>query len=116
MADLAVLPDNGRAFDHHAGLDHCAFADENAVADAGARETFGRILPRRPGEITLDFLESLPGVGAALEDRGVVGLRQVKQIGGFEHGGNLKETPLPAKANAVVCGAASLQDRPPKAS
>ena len=38
MADLAVLPDDGRALNHHAVLDDCSFADKHVIADDQFRQ------------------------------------------------------------------------------
>lgn len=93
MTDLAVFADDGRAFDHDAVLDDGAFADKNFIADeraafAGVAE-FG--LEVR-GEVILDFLQGVPGVLATVENFRMLGLGQVKQVGRFEHAGNLGET------------------------
>src|SRR5580700_7380731 len=98
MPDLAVLPDDRRPLDQDAGFNGRAFPDENPVSDAGAGEPFGWILSRRPGEIIRDILERLPSVSGAVEDRGMVGLGQIKQISGSKHTSNLRQTPAPAKA------------------
>ena len=42
-------------------------------------------------EVAFDFLEGVPGEFAAVENRGVLGLVEVKQVGWFEHGGKLGE-------------------------
>jgi hypothetical protein len=52
-------------------------------------KTLGRILFRHIGEISFKFLERVPGEFAVGKNRGVFGLRQVKQISGFEHGDSL---------------------------
>jgi hypothetical protein len=92
VADPAVFADDGRAFDHHAILDHGAFADENLFADVGAAFAF---VPQFGfqirGEVAFDFLEGIPGEFAPVENRGVSGLVEVKQVGWFEHGGRLME-------------------------
>jgi len=93
VADLAIAPDDGRAFDHRAVLHDRAFPDENIFADVGDALAF--IVQARL-EMALDVLldpgERVPGMGAAIKERGVLGLAQVKQIGGFEHGGKLGES------------------------
>ncbi len=81
VANLAIFPDDGRAFDHRARFDDGAFADKNFFADARAGKAFGRILFRLSREVGFDFLERVPGVLAAVEDGGVFGLREVKQVG-----------------------------------
>ena len=37
-------------------------------------------------DVSLDFLERVPGEFAAVEDGGVFGLAQIKQVGRLEHG------------------------------
>jgi hypothetical protein len=99
VADLAIASDDGRPFDERAVLDNRAFADENFFADEGAAfalvAKFGFKIFRN---VFLDFLERFPGELAAAEDGGVFGLREVKQVGWFEHGGKLGELFLEGKA------------------
>jgi hypothetical protein len=52
--------------------------------------------------MAFDFLERVPGELAAVENRSVFGLAQVKQVGGFEHGGKLNETGAGEKGNGVA--------------
>jgi hypothetical protein len=44
------------------------------------------------GDVAFNFFERIPGEFAAVENRGVPSLVQVKQIGWFEHDGKLGET------------------------
>jgi len=97
VADLAILADDGRAFDHRAGFDDCAFADKNFFADARAGKSFWRILFWHAGEVTFNFLERVPREFAIGKNRGVFGLREVKQVGWFEHDGKLIERMAAAK-------------------
>ncbi len=78
-------------------------------ADARAGKAFGRILPRHLHEIRFDFLQRFPRELAAVEDGGVFGLRQVKQVGWFEHGGKLMETRAAAKGNGAVLAISETQ-------
>lgn len=103
VADLATLADDGRAFDHCAVLDDGAFADENFFTDK--RPALAGVVPGRfqiGGDVALNFFERVPGEFAAVEDGGVFGLAEVKQVGGFEHGGKLGETAAAEKQNG--CG------------
>jgi hypothetical protein len=87
VADLAIATDDGGAFDHGAVFDDGAFADEDILADE--RDAVAAIFQAGfevGGEVILDLFERFPGVMAAVEDGGVFGLLQVKQIGWFEHG------------------------------
>ena len=98
MPNPAVFADDGRAFDHHAVLDHRAFADENLLADK--RASIARVVKRGlkiRSEVTFDFLEGVPGEFAVGKNRGVFGLVEVKQVGWFEHGGKLGERTPPEK-------------------
>ena len=97
VADLAIFSDDGRAFDECAGFDDCAFADENFFADARAGKSFGRILFRHAGEVAFNFLERVPGEFAIGKNRGVLGLREVKQVGWLEHGARLMNSGASAK-------------------
>jgi hypothetical protein len=54
------------------------------------------------GKIALNFSECVPGEFAAVEDGGVFGLAEVKQVGWLEHGGRLGETTPAEKRNG--CG------------
>ena len=99
VADLAVFPDDGRTFDHRAGFHKGDSADDDAVADARAGKTFGRILFRHLVEPGFNLLERIPGEIAAVEDGGVSGLRQVEQVFSFEHDGRLSETSVAEKRN-----------------
>ena len=100
VADLAVFADDGRAFDHCAVLDDGAFADENFFTDecpARAGVVPGRF--QIGGEVALDFFERVPGEFAAVENGGVFGLAEVKQVGWLEHDGKLGETGAAEKRN-----------------
>jgi hypothetical protein len=97
VADLAIFADDGRAFDHRAGFDEGAFADENFFANARAGKAFGRILFRHTGDVGFNFLERIPREFAIGKNRGVFGLRQIKQVGWLEHGGKLMEMRASAK-------------------
>ncbi len=86
VADFAIPPDDGRAFDHHAVLDHRPFADEHILPDMHARVSRAA----RPGldmrfDVGLEFFQRLPGMLASLEQLGVRGLAQIKQIARLEH-------------------------------
>jgi len=102
VPDLAVFPDDGRAFDHRAGFHDRAFADDDAFADARAGKPLGRILFRHLVETSFDFLERVPGELAIVKNRGVFGLREVKQVGWLEHGGRLIESGAAEKGNGAV--------------
>jgi len=54
------------------------------------------------GDVALNFFEGVPGEFAAIEDGGVFGLAEVKQVGWLEHGGKLGETGAAEKRNG--CG------------
>jgi hypothetical protein len=102
VADLAVPADDGWPLDHHAVLEHRAFADKNVLADvryafAGVIETMLHVR----GEVTFNFFEGVPGILAAVKDRGVFGLRKVKQIGWLEHARKLSERGATGKGNAM---------------
>ena len=97
VADLAVLADDGRAFDERARFNHRAFADKNFFADARAGKSFGRILFRHLREVRFNFLERVPREFAVGKNRGVLGLREVKQVGWFEHGARLMNSGAAAK-------------------
>ena len=87
VADLAVAPDDGRAFNHHAVLDHRACADEHLFADVS--RAFATVVQagfQMSFNIAVDFLQRLPGVFTAFEQRGIPRLAQVEQVGRFEHG------------------------------
>jgi hypothetical protein len=99
VADLAILADDGRAFDHRAGFDDGAFADDDSFTDARAGKSSGRILFRRAGDVGFNFRQRFPCEFAAVEDGGVFGLRQVKQVGWLEHGEKLIELCLVEKGN-----------------
>jgi hypothetical protein len=99
MPDLAVFPDNGRTFDHRAIFHQGSLANGNVVANirhalAFVAEPRFEVLP----EVLLDLLERLPRELGALKNGGVVRLRQVKQISGFEHAVTLTENAAPAKS------------------
>jgi hypothetical protein len=69
------------------------------------------------GDVALNFFERVPGEFTAVEDGGVFGLAEVKQVGWLEHGGKLGETAAAEKRNgagAVVPfgGARLLTSRP----
>jgi hypothetical protein len=49
------------------------------------------------GEVGFDFLERLPREPAIGKNRGVFGLREVKQVGWLEHAGKLMESAAVAK-------------------
>ena len=51
-------------------------------------------------EVILDARERLPGMGAAVEDRRVPGLAEIKQIRRFEHGPKLGQSV--ARANGIL--------------
>jgi len=94
MADLAIAADDGGAFDHGAILDDGAFADEDVLADeSDAVAAIVQGGAEVGGEIFLNFLERFPGEFAAVEKCGVLGLAEVKQIGGFEHGASVGQAP-----------------------
>ena len=102
VADLAVLADDGRAFDHCAVLDDGAFADENFFTDE--RPALAAVMQGRfqiGGDVALNFFERVPGEFAAVENGGVFGLAEVKQIGWLEHDGRLGETAAAEKRNGV---------------
>jgi hypothetical protein len=106
VANLAVASDDGRAFDHHAVLDDRAFADENFFADVGA--AFAFIVERGfqiGGDVAFNFLESVPREFAIGKNRGVLGLREVEQVGWLEHGGKLGETGASANFYFLEPGA-----------
>ncbi len=91
MANLAVLTDNGRPFDHGAIFNHRAFADENLLPDeclplARVLQAWSKVL----SQILLDPWQSCPCKLALLEDRRVFCLGQIKQIGWFEHGEEIR--------------------------
>jgi len=98
VADLAIFPDDGRAFDHRAVLDNRSFADENFFADERAAFAFvAKFGFKIRGDIGFDFLERFPREFAAVEDGGVLGLLEIKQVGRFEHDGRLGQTPATEK-------------------
>jgi hypothetical protein len=75
-----------------------SFADENLFADEGA--AFAPVIQGRfqiGGEVAFDFFERVPGEFAAVENGGVFGLAEVKQVGWLEHGGRLGETAAAEK-------------------
>ena len=81
MTNLAVLADDGRALDRHA-VPTTVPAPMKTCSPTHAPPTQGWC---RPGaemfrEVGFDFLERIPRVFAALEEGGVLGLRQVKQV------------------------------------
>jgi hypothetical protein len=86
VANPAVLADDGRAFDHHAVFNDRAFANENFFTDERAAFAFvAKFRFQVRGNVVLNFFERVPCEFAAIEDGGVFSLRQVKQIGWFEH-------------------------------
>ena len=97
VANLAIPADDGRAFDHRAGFNQRAFADENFFADARARKSFGRGLFRHLRDVGFNFRQRFPCEFAAVEDGGVFGLREVKQVGWLEHGARLMNLSASAK-------------------
>ena len=60
MANLAVAPDDGRAFDHRAGFNRGAFTEENFLPDARAGKSSGRVLTRLTDDVVLYFFERFP--------------------------------------------------------
>ena len=92
VTDFAISTNDRRAFDHRAILHHGAFADENIVTDK--RDAFALIAQRRLQsglDVVLQLLQGVPGIFAAIEERGMLGLLQVKQIGWFEHAHSVSE-------------------------
>ncbi len=99
VADLAVASDDGGADDHDAVLQHGALADGDVFADVGgALATIAQLRARAGGQAGGDFSQRLPGVSAALKERGVLGLGQVKEFSRLEHsGGRVGGGPSAAK-------------------
>jgi hypothetical protein len=99
VADLAIAADDGRADDHHAVLQHGALADGNALANiCGALAAIEQLRARAGGQVGGDFGQRLPGEFAALEERGMFRLGQVKEFTRLEHsGGRVRSRPPPAK-------------------
>ena len=78
--------DNGRPFDHDAVFQQGAFADENLFADeslafATVVQTGAQIGVQKGG----NFRQSLPGITAAVENRGMPRLAKIEQFRSFEH-------------------------------
>ncbi len=87
MTDLAVRPDPGRALDVGARLDHGAGADEDLLADDGLadqRAVIARLEVLL--EIFSDEGEDFPRLRDAVENRGVVGLLEIEEVGGRKNG------------------------------
>src|SRR5215475_6097582 len=75
VADLAVTPDDRRAFYHYTILDNSALADKYLLANEGNALT--TILQPRVQvrcQISSDFLQSVPGTFAAFKDARMLGL------------------------------------------
>src|ERR1017187_9553507 len=102
VADLATLAGDGRDLDHGAVLDDGAFADENFFTDECP--ALAGVVPGRfqiGGDVALNFFERVPGEFAAVENGGVSGLAEVKQVGWLEHGVKLGETAAAEKRNGA---------------
>src|ERR1017187_6758873 len=84
-------------------LDDRVLADENFFTDeCPALVPHCGIVPGRfqiGGDVALNFFERVPGEFAAVEDGGVFGLAEVKQVGWFEHAGKLSKTTWAARRN-----------------
>ena len=86
MADLAIPANDGRPDDHHAVLQHRAFADGNLLADVGrALAAIAQVRADARRQVGRDFGQRLPGVFAAVKNRGVLRLFQIKQFIGLKH-------------------------------
>jgi hypothetical protein len=87
-------------------LDDRVLADENFFTDeCPAPVPHCGIMPGRfqiGGDVALNFFERVPGEFAAVENGGVFGLAEVKQVGWLEHGSRLGETAAAEKRNG--CG------------
>jgi hypothetical protein len=87
-------------------LDDRVLADENFFTDeCPALVPHCGIMPGRfqiGGDVALNFFERGPGEFAAVEDGGVFGLAEVKQVGWLEPGSRPGETAAAEKRNG--CG------------
>jgi hypothetical protein len=89
VSDPAIAADDGGAADHGAVLDEGAFPEEDVIADPGDAfaavvEGGSEVLPKVIG----DAREGFPGVFAALEKGGVLGVTEVEEVARREHGGD----------------------------
>jgi hypothetical protein len=86
IADFASFADPCRSFDHGALLDDRALPDEHGAADEGLSNEAPldrRLEPKL--KVAVDLLESVPHVGGAFKKHPVLGVVQVKIIGGRKH-------------------------------
>ena|SRR5208337_3477021 len=86
VADLTIAADNRRALDHDAILHDGAFPDSNLLANV--RDAFAPVVQTRAHarqDVSLDFSQGFPGALATLEDRSMLRLTQIEQLGSFEH-------------------------------
>ena len=85
-ADVAVLSDPGRAFQHRALFDNRAAADENGVADERLPDQLAehrRLEPKL--QITRDLFERVPDVFVVLEKLRMRGVLELEKFGGAKH-------------------------------
>src|ERR1035441_10104173 len=86
-------------------LDDRVLADENFFTDECP--ALAGVMPGRfqiGGDVVLNFFERVPGEFAAVENGGVFGLAEVKQVGWLEHGSRLGETAAAEKRKRNGCG------------
>jgi hypothetical protein len=91
VADLAVLADDGGTFDDAPGSTTVPSPMNTFAPMLAPGKRLGGFCFGTFGEVVFDFLERVPGEVAAVEKGGVFRLREVKQVGRFEHDGRLKQ-------------------------
>ena len=87
MADLAVFPNDGRAFDHGAVFDNGSRSDKDLLANESAAFTaIAELRAQMGGQIGRDLAQRFPGKLATGKERLMPGLRQIKKFIRLEHG------------------------------